>query len=182
RGPTVRREQDRGPVLEAEERLQDLLLGAGVDASEGVVEEKHGTLERQRARQGDALLLPTRERDPALADHGIEPRRELAQIGFEAGAPGDAVRVGLALIVVEAEVDVGANRVREEERLLGHDAESPPERTAGPLIGWDPADEDGALRRLVEARDQVEQGRLARAGPADDRDRLAGAQGEVDSA
>src|SRR5439155_9052952 len=74
RGPTVRREQDRGPVLEAEERLQDLLLGAGVDASEGVVEEKHGALERQRARQGDALLLPTRERDPALADHGIEPR------------------------------------------------------------------------------------------------------------
>ena len=176
----VGREQDRGPGLEREQRLEDPLLGAGVDARERVVEQQHRPLERQRPRQRHALLLAARERDAALAEHGVEPLRELVEVGPEAGAaarPARQVRRRASVAVVESERDVLADRLREEERLLRHDAEAaaiarrgasaPPGRRRAstvPSVG------------LVEPRDQVEQRRLPRAGAPHDRDRLRRAE------
>ena len=43
----------------------------GVDRRGGVVEHQDRGVGEHRPRDGDALALATREREPALADHGV---------------------------------------------------------------------------------------------------------------
>ena len=73
-----------------------------------------------------------------------------------------------------AEGDVLADRAAEQERLLGHDPHLRAQRGAVTLAQVVPVDAARAPRgRVVEARDELGAGRLAGAGRADQRDRLA---------
>ena len=80
------------------------------------------------------------------------------------------------------EGDVVAERAREQERLLGDDAELASERLDGDVAQVVAVDEDAALGRVVEAGDELGDRRLARARRADERHGLAGSDVEVDVA
>ena len=101
----------------------DLLLDARVDRRRRVVEQEDAWVGEQRARERDPLPLPTGEREPLLADHGVvavrEPQDELVRFGRARG--GFDLRGGR---VGPGERDVGADRVGEEERVLEHDADA----------------------------------------------------------
>ena len=52
-----------------------LQLAGGVDGRGGVVEDEDAGVGQQGPGQGDALALPAREREAALADHGLVAER-----------------------------------------------------------------------------------------------------------
>ena len=83
-------------------------------------------------------------------------------------------RVGLA------EGDVLGDGAGEEEALLRNDAELAAQRRLRDVVQVEAVDRDAAVRRLVEAREQLRDRRLARARVADERDRRAGGHVEVD--
>src|SRR5947207_5916128 len=99
----------------------------------------------QRARDGDALALPARERGAALTDHGIVAVFQLADefvrvrgarrgLDLLRGGPGFSVR------------DVLADRGAEQDRLLQHQADVAPQRGPAVLADVAAVDQDRALR------------------------------------
>ena len=89
-----------------------------------------------------------------------------------------AAGVGAA---ARAERDVGGDGVVEEHDVLAHERELAPQRGDVPRRERLAVEQQRAGGRLDEARQQVDERRLARARRADERDRLAGAQLEVDA-
>ena len=80
-----------------------LALGRGVDRGGGVVEDQHARVGEQRARDRQALALPARERQAALADArldtvgqardelvGLRAARGLFDVWADGGASGRA--------------------------------------------------------------------------------------------
>ncbi len=151
-----------------------------------------------RARDGRALLLAARQRDAALADHRVVARWESRRRPCRAGPRPPRPRCAAATLVscspppaclscpscppappaplsgVEAERDVVGNRVREQERLLRHEADGAAQDRERDLADVDAVDEHRARRRIVQAREQADQRRLAGAGTTDERDGLPG--------
>ena len=68
----------------------------------------------------------------------------------------------------------------EEEALLRDDAELAAQRRLRDVVQVEAVDRDPAVRRLVEAREQLRDRRLAGAGVADERDGRPGGDVEVD--
>ena len=63
------RDRDDGAALgEAVEGLLDEALALVIEGGSGFVEDEHGRIAQDRARDGEALALATGERDAALAD------------------------------------------------------------------------------------------------------------------
>ena len=93
-----------------------------------------------------------------------------------------ASRMSSALGVRAAEGDVLGDRAAEQEALLGDDPEPAAQRVRVELADVDAVDQDPPALRVVEAGDQLRQRRLAGAGLADQRDRLAGQDPQVDVA
>ena len=137
--------------------------------------------ESSAPRERDALALAAREREALLADHGVvavgQPQDELVRFG--------RARRGLDLLarrVGPAEADVGGDRVGEEERVLEHHADVAAQRVEVNVANVDAVDRDPARVHVVEARQHQRDRRLARARAADERDRLARGNGEVEVA
>jgi len=82
--------------------------------------------------------------------------------------------------VGNAEGDVGADAGREEEGVLRDDPDLAPQGPAGNVADVHAVDRDAATRDVVEARHKRGERRLPGAGPADERDRAAGSDLEVD--
>ena len=78
--------------------------------------------------------------------------------------------------------DVVADRAREEECLLGHVAELQAEVVQIDRAKVVAVDVDAAVIGVVEAREQLHDGRLARPGLPDQRDGLPGGDSQVDAA
>ena len=83
---------------------------------------------------------------------------------------GDHLLVGR---VEPAVADVVHHRVGEQERILQHDADLRAQAGSGHIAHIDAVDRHRAARHIVEARQQIDDRGLARAGRPDDRDRLA---------
>ena len=73
-----------------------------------------------------------------------------------------------------AEGDVLADGAAEQGGLLQHDADLRAQRIERHIAQVVPVDGDAAFGRIVEARQQVDDGGLAGAGGAEQRNRLAG--------
>ena len=162
------------PCEQAAERALDLPLGADVDGARRLVEDQDARVGEQRARERDELALAEREPRAALAELRLvavlEPGDELV------GADG-ARRRG----------DLLARRVRAARTRCSR---RPCRRTGSPPAGRSRAaggasccvtvaqvgavDRDRALGRVVEAREQLRDRRLAGAGVPDERDGRAG--------
>ena len=104
--------------------------------------------------------------------------------GLRGGGPADAARNAAVQQPVGDVVEGGL--AFEQEELLEHEAD-PPRPQAGQLaVGQPPdvlaGDSHATFRRAVERADQVQQGRLAGPGRADDRGQLAFLDAQVDAA
>ena len=80
-----------------------------------------------------------------------------------------------------AVADVVADRRREQQRLLRHDADLAAQRGQRDVADVDAVDGDPPGGDVVEPGEQVEHRRLAGAGLADERDLLAAAHHDVDA-
>ena len=161
------------------QRVLDLGLGLHIHRAGAVVQDQDLGLRDQGAGDGDALLLPARQVDSALFDVGVVALRqledELVRLGRSGG--GDHLFVaGLRAPIA----DVIAHRAGEQDRLLRHDADLRQQRILLDGADIDPVDQDLPCGGIVEARDQVDQRGFARAGRAQDGDRLARLGRQVD--
>ena len=154
------------------QRRADLVLLRRVDCRRGVVEDQHLRVGQDRAGDRDPLPLAAGEREAALSDHRLvalgQQLDELLGAG-ELGRPRDLVVAGVG----RREPDVAAHGVPEEERVLEHDADTAPQIVQAQLAYVDVADRHPSAVRVVEAREQGGGGRLARTGGADERQRRA---------
>ena len=146
----------------------------GVEGRQRLVEQQHRRLDRQRAGQGDALLLAAGQ----LAGVAVGVLAEADQLEHLAGATLRAVAAVLAA-QLEPEGDVVEHgQVREQAvGLEDHPHVALVRRDPGDVLA---AHRDGAGRRLVEAGEDPQRGGLAAARRAEQGDQLAGleVQGE----
>ncbi len=145
------------------------LAGEGVEGRERLVEEQHPRPRHEGAGDRHALLLAAGQLPrPATAVLG-EPDA-LQGVG-DAGAALGPGQVG------EAEADIAGHvEPGQQARLLEDDAHARMGRADRLAV-----DRDGARARVVEPRDQPEQGRLPAARAADQRDDLALLDRQVDA-
>src|SRR5262249_49009832 len=127
--------------------------------------------------EGDPLLLPTREGDAALADDGIVAVRELADVTVQGSDVGDVAHrlvAGPGL----TEADVVPDAAREEERVLGHEADRAPQDRERNLTHIPPVDGDAPGAHVEQPGYQIRERRLPRAGASDDGERRPRRHGE----
>ena len=125
-------------------------------------------LAHQRPRDAQPLPLAARHRRAALGDLGLDP---LGHLGDEVLCLGDLeclpelVVRGVGVAVAEVRRDGAA----EEVGTLGHQPEALPQDVEVGVAHVHAVDEHLAARRVVQARDEVDERGLARAGAPDDR-------------
>src|SRR5262245_10770344 len=170
-------QQRDADLVEASEQLHDLEGEIGVEVAGGLVRDDHLRPTGHRAGDADSLLLARRQSDrrvrlAAEESHDVE-RRAHAFLDLSAGCAGDYER--------QRDV-VEHHAVVEQLMVLEHDAE--PLAKAGNLPAGDPrrvliVDHDGAARRALDQRDQLEQGALTGAGGSGENRELAALEGEA---
>ena len=165
------RDDERGPaVQEAAERALDLALGADVDRARRLVEDQDPRVGEQRARERDELALAEREPRAALAELRLvavlEPLDEL--VGADGPRGGDRSPRG--------------SRPGRPKAMFSATVPAKRKPSCGTIPSWrrsdscvdvaqvDAVDRDAPLGRVVEAREQLRDRRLAGAGVADERD------------
>ncbi len=158
------------------QRLQlDLqaLAELGVQGAERLVQQQHGGVQDQRARQRDALLLTAGELRRA-------PLREPAELHQLERATHPLLRLLLGrLLVAEAERHVLLHRqVREQRVVLEHRVDVALVRRG--LRHVHAVQQDLPLGRPLEARDHPQARGLAAARRAEQREELAGRHLQVD--
>ncbi len=132
---------------------------------------------RGSARNARAIVSscfsPGRDVGGVVVEDGVVAVGQRAHEVVDVGRLGgrDDLLLGGVLAAVG---DVLADRAAEQPGVLQHHAEGPAQVVAGHLAGVDAVDGDAPAVDLVEAHQQVDERRLAGAGRADDRDRLAG--------
>ena len=130
-----------------------------------------GSTSCARARH-DELALPGGQRPAPLADRVEVAAGERGDEVVRAHGPRRALDLGVGGVGA-AVGDVVADRAREQERLLGHEAELAAVRAQVEVAHGRRRRRGRRRSRVVEAGDQLHQRRLAGAGLADERDRLA---------
>ncbi len=161
------------------ERGAQSRIGGEVQRAEGVVEEVQRRLRGERPGDAEPLALPAGDVRAALRDRGVEL---LGHRGDEVPALGDGERVPeLLLVGVRVpEAEVRRDGAGEQVGPLRHEADPVPEHAGVEVAHVVPVQQHAPLGRVHEARDEVDQGGLAGAGAADDRDGLPCAGGEGD--
>ncbi len=157
-------DDDYGAALfETLQCVDDRGLGLRVHRARGLVQDQHGTVLQERARQRDALPLASRELRAALPDLSVvapgQPRDELVRVG-RLGRGDDLVaartRRGVCDVVGDAE--------REQDRLLQDHGELAAQVRELVRPQVDVVEQDLPLGRIVEAGEQADERGLAGAG------------------
>ena len=119
---------------------------------------------------------------PPWATGAVQARRAAARTKSAAWATLEGVPHlvvgGVGLPVAE----VAGDRAAEQVGGLRHEADAAPQQLLVEVAHVDAVDEDGAAGDVEQPWDEVDERRLAGAGAADDRRRLARADGERDAA
>jgi hypothetical protein len=189
----VLHEQDgEPPVAEIPDERHQRVCLPGAHAGRRLVEEEDARLDREGAGQLEPLLVAVGEIPgelvaPVPEAHAVEERRDprvrLAALAAERGRPEKRADEASPGAPVPRDPDVLAHgEVAEEADVL----ECPGDAEAGARVGRErgdraPAETHLAGRRPVEPRDDVEDGGLASAVRADDREDLAGAHRQRDA-
>ena len=166
-------------LLQAREQCPQILLQAGanhrVESGERLVHEQHRRIEHQGAHEAYALALPAGE----LARKVIQKLRGEPGERRELGDPaGDALRVPALIARHEHHVLV-RGEMRKETAFLDDIAHAEPERLPRSGIHRHAADEHPPAIRSEETDHEPEQGRLAAAARADQRETGPGPDLEV---
>ena len=173
----VRQDQGRAPRRQTVDRLLDYRLVFRVHRRERFVENEDRRIPQQRPRDCQALALPARQQNSALADHRVvtlrQLRDELVRIGV-ARRRLDLVARGVGL----AETQILFDGAVEQVGVLVDDGDHPAERFGIERLDVVPADLDRAALRVEEAQQQPRNRRLPGAARPDDADLFAGGDGE----
>src|SRR5438552_4215278 len=176
------RNQNRGAALQdSAQAVEDALLGLGVDARERVVEDENARIADNGAGDGGALLLPTGKSDAALADHGFVGFPEVLDVAMKTG---DFGRFADALLVIfrQAEGDIAANGFAKQVSVLRNETDGLAERGERPFADGTAVDQDAVIRSFAEARDESSESGLSAAGGANNGERGAGGNFQIDVA
>ena len=164
------------------ERVLDERLGLGVDGGGGLVQDQHARVVRQRARERQQLLLSDRQRGAALGHLGVVAARQRLDEAVRVHRPGGRrararlrdgwSRAGCWRRCVPLNRCTSCSTSASEERSSARSSS----RTSMPSSVTRPAVD------VVEARQQADDGGLAGAGRAHERDALARLDREADVA
>ena len=167
------RDHDRRPSAhEPVEGLLHQILALVVERARGLVEQEDACVAQDRARDGDPLALPDRETHATLAHDRVPPLRESRDELRRVRGLGGSLDLGIGRL--EAPVaDVLADRVCEEDRLLRDHSDLLAQRADRHLPDIPAVHADLPSDRIVEAADEVHEGRLPRPRRADERGGLA---------
>src|SRR5204863_2123098 len=155
--------------------------GRRIERRGRIVEDQDARVLDQRTSDRDALPLPTRQRQPALADErlvSVGQRRDEVVQSRELGRAHDV----LVALIGPRVGDVVAQGGREEERVVRHQRDLPAQRLGIDLANVYAVDPHYALDRVVQPRDQRRQRRLAGPGRSDQGKRLTSGDLQVDVA
>src|SRR3546814_2113167 len=162
------------------ERRLDRRLGAAVERARRFVEDQDRRVFQQRSRDRDTLLLAARQLEPALADLGLLPLRQQRDETVDRRALGRRrnllrARIGTAI------GDVVADRIVEQHRVLRNDPDLGAQALLGHRLDVLPVDRHPPTLRVIEAKEQSRDRRLARPRRPDARQRLARADRQADA-
>ena len=188
----VHRRDGREPVRDRHHRLAlhqrvqaglDRRLDLGVERAGGLVEQQDRCVLQDHPRDGDALALPARELDAALADLRVvaaAPGRvgELADEAVGLGAARGLDHLGVARVRAAVQ-DVVAHRAVQQRGVLRDHADLRAQAVLGDGGDVLAVDQDAPALQVMEAQQQMGQRRLARAGAPDQADPLARADVQV---
>ena len=169
----MRDDQHGAPGHQPLERELDHALALGVERARRLVQQQDRTIGEDRARDREPLPLPAGQAHAALAEIAGVPLRQLRD---EFGGEGGLARgAHLGFPGVRSSVaDVFEDARREDDGILRHDREAGAHVPRIRVAHVDAVDAHRARLRIVEAQQQLEHRRLARARRADQRDVLAG--------
>ena len=168
-------DQNRQPFgLQASQSLGDQVDHEGREAERRLVEQKDPGLRHERAADRDHLLFTARHRSGRLRQTLAKPRKELQHIVARARDLGGRLQVG-------SETQVVLDRHRPEHvPAFRHEHEPGPDQTRrGRSAPSRSEDGDPAGARPHHARDHVQSGGLAGSVRADQRNHLAGRDGQA---
>ena len=167
------------PSEQCVERFLDQALGARVHAGGCFVQNQDARVGQRGAGDREQLALSLAQTGAAFAQHGLIFLRQALDERIGVGQFGGGVHF-LVGRVRSPKADVVHHGGAEQEGILQHDADLLAQRFGGDVAHVDAVDLDRAVGHIVEARQQVDDGGLARAGRADDGDGLPGFGGEGD--
>ena len=180
-GEPVRDDEHRAMRHQTVDRLLHQPLGLGVERAGGLIENEDRGIAEQRPCNRDSLALATGEPRAALAQQRAialgEAHDELVRVG--------RARRGTHLVerhILQAVGDIREHAVVEEHRFLRHDPHEPPQGRACEIRERHAVHEDLAARRLVEARQEIDERRLPSPRRTHDGDHLAALYFEIDIA
>ena len=174
-------DDDRRPVLRGfAERGANALFGGGVDGGGGIVEHQDRRRRQEAAGDRQPLALAAGKGDAALTHQGLVAKRQaddvIVKLGRFGGA-GDAVAIGPGIAIGDIPFDRGG----EHEGVLLDDADGAAQRFERDVPDILAVDGDGAAGDVVEAGNQMGDGRLAATRRTDDADRTARTHLETDA-
>ena len=137
------------------------------------VEQQHGRVAQDGARNGDALALTTRQRDTALTDLRFIATRQRHDETINAGGNGGGAQIFIRRIGTTI-ADVLADGHAEDDGFLRHDSEAATHVNGISGSHIDTIKRDAARLRIIEAQEKLEDRAFARAGRADNGHRLTG--------
>ena len=156
----VRDDESRATGEQSIHALLDLALGADVDRRGCFVEDQDARVGEQRAGECEQLALAERQPEAALAELRVVAVLELLDplVGTDgAGCFLDVAAAGVG----PAECDVLGHAAREQEAFLWHDPELAAQRLLRDIAEVVAVDRDPALAWVVEAGEQLRDGRLS---------------------
>jgi len=168
-------EGDAGAALQRAQFGAHVLAQLQIQRRQRLVEQQHLGLHRQRAGDRHPLALAARQ----LARHPLAIALQRDQREQRVGLRPARLAVHPARLKPEGDVVAHAHQRKQRKGLKNH--------RSRPLVRAKPrhvaaADLDAALGRLQKPRDHAQDGGLAAAGGAEDREELAARNGEADAA
>src|SRR5205823_396707 len=150
RGDSVGDEDGGAAFHDAVEAAEDPLFGVGVDAGQGVVEDKNFGVADDGAGDSCALFLTAGEGESTLADLGVEAFGEFENFITDVGDGGGFLHL-FGGRVGSAEGDVLANGFGEEEGLLRDEADALAQCGQYEIADGAAVDENASRCCIVEA-------------------------------
>ena len=180
-GDPVGNQDDGGGAEPLLQRGADLRVRFCIHRGEGIVKDHDRRGPCQHAGNGRALLLAAGQGDAPLAHEGIVALAEAGNGFIQAGRAGRGLHFLLRQVRC-GDAQVLPQRPGEEEGLLQHDADIPPQMRQPDLPDIRSADGDppAVFRKGIQPVQQVHHGGFARAGAAQDTQGGSGGNRQVD--
>ena len=159
-------------VAKSVHRLLDEHLRARIDVRRRLVEDEHGRIGEECARDRKQLAFAHRDVRCVVIEHRVvavwQCADEVIRMRFLGGL--DDLRIGRAGSAIR---DVLADGAVEQPGVLEHHAEVAPEILSCDVAGIDAIERDSTLVDVIEPHQQIHDGGLAGTSRTDDRHRLA---------